>query len=183
MITCKQIGFNQVSSLREIFIFPYVTMLQPCLVVAFWISALQLSKNENLSNDHPMVIHIQLWFNQVFSAWEKLFIHFHTVSYVKTYVLLWWPSWISEPHKKIEKSNAKIIHEQYGFNNVYFVRKSFYLFSQAKTFFYEGGHLGISISTQITHFVKIHPRIIRTNFNFKLLNSFWTTESLRQCEQ
>lgn len=68
MITCKQIGFNQVSSLREIFIFPYVTMLQPCLVVAFWISALQLSKNENLSNDHPMVIHIQLWFNQVFSA-------------------------------------------------------------------------------------------------------------------
>jgi hypothetical protein len=66
MNTCKQIEFNQVSSLREIFIFPYVTMPQLCLLVVFWISDPQLSKIENLSNDHPMII--QLWINQVCSS-------------------------------------------------------------------------------------------------------------------
>jgi len=46
-------------------------LVKQCLVVAVNLDFQSTQKKANFVRDHPMTIHVQFWFNQVFRFWEN----------------------------------------------------------------------------------------------------------------
>jgi hypothetical protein len=79
------------------------------------------------------------------------------------YVLRWWPSWISDRHKKqnLIKDIPMIIHLQFEFSQfISFREEDLRNFSQSEDIIGPGSHVEYPTGTKNRNFVEDHPRNI-----------------------
>ena len=101
------------------------------------------------------------------------------------YVLWWWPSWISDRHKKqqLVKDIPMIIHLQFGFSQfISFREENLWNFSQSEHIIGPGSHVGYPTWTKNSNFVEDHPRNIPAKFGSNWPSGFreeaWNVKSL-----
>ena len=102
------------------------------------------------------------------------------------YVLWWWPSWISDPHKKqkLGKGHSNDHSLQFGFSQfISFREEDLWNFSQSEHIIGPGSHVEYPTGTKNRSFVEDHPTNIPAKFGSNWPSGFgeeaWNVKSLQ----
>ena len=109
-------------------IFPYGPLLKLCPVVAFILDFHLIHTKNHLSSKKKGPSKENFSQDIGFDSLGKNKLKYFPHSFLVTFAVWWWPSWILDRHKKLKvvRDHRPIIHLQFGFNQSYNIREEIF---------------------------------------------------------